>query len=164
MNMYETLDAEYFDEEIAKLIIKDNNKSAEKNIHRAIHSPSYRVSERELEIALTLLQYDNDIRNKALILSIKKNRLDFVKHLVEKEVNIYENEHNALFFSAENCYLEIVEYLLSFYKISKAIKIIKNYHTMMNILLKKDISKYPLLIQFYRELGIDLFDMIEKEY
>lgn len=92
-----------------------------------------------------------------------KTHLEIVKILIEN--GAYVNYNKIFRISIAKKHDIIVDYYLSFF--SKDLKFILHGEeirtVLLKYLLKKDLSQYPKLILIYREFGIDLFDLLEKE-
>lgn len=90
--------------------------------------------------------------------------LDGIKILVERGANIYANDNYAI----RNCIdkPDIINYLLPLYR-RKELKKIFLIGSIRNPILKfvksGDVKLFPLLISLYRDYGVDIYDMIEKE-
>lgn len=61
---------------------------------------------------------------------------------------------------------KIINFILSYCDDNELKEALMNLTFRKNMecyLLKRDLSQYPVLVQIYRELGVDLFDLLEKE-
>lgn len=103
--------------------------------------------------------------DEALKLSVYNGNLSFVILLITNGANIHAENDYSLRVSIAYPYYDIVFYLAEFYSVEKFKMFIdKSFlEEMLEDLLKKDLSKHPILVQVYREFGIDLFDLLEKE-
>lgn len=126
---------------------------------------------------LSIVQYlieNYDIKSyqTALYKSAKNGHLEIIKLLVEKNVHIHAENDFALRVSVENDHLDVVKYLLTLYS-NDTIVYILNYNTyddlynsklFLHFLTRNNPTEYPSLIMGFRNIGIDIFDLIEKEY
>lgn len=95
--------------------------------------------------------------------SIHYGQLEIVKRYVENNDNlelyllrsaIMQNQHH------------IFDYLLPHYNSQQLKKILSKTtlsNKILHFIVQYELSKYPILILLYREYGIDVFDLIEKE-
>lgn len=87
--------------------------------------------------------------------------LDIVEYLINKCGNEYLY---GIWEALENDHIHIVEYIISNYSDK-----MKNnpdedeVYSICCILAKKDLSKYQSLVLFLREIGVDIYDLIENE-
>lgn len=87
------------------------------------------------------------INNETLIESVIENRLDIVQYLVENGVDIYHN-HDALYLSIINGYMEIFHYLIShysFYQLKKIREIDHIRNAMIGIRIVKEDHVWRLI-------------------
>lgn len=120
------------------------------------------------EIVKTLINYGADINNCAynlLNISAYNGDYEILTLLVKNGASIYSNNY-ALRVSVENEFVEIVVFLLSLYNVEELKTAFSNLDfrkSMLRYLSDKDLSPYQNVILAYRELGIDIFDLIENE-
>lgn len=124
--------------------------------------------------------YNMNTINGALIAGARNGHLEIVILLIKNGAKSYDD---ALRISACNGYVDIVRYLVSnganiivshfitdcIDSINTLLPFFKNKLTnslnkiTLERLLKSDLSKYQNLVNAYREKGIDVYDMVEKE-
>lgn len=89
---------------------------------------------------------------------------DIVEFILKNGANVHFNEDIALREAIEEQHNDIVKILLPLYKKEELQKLI-DYHNIknriLNFLLKN--PNHSILVEIYREYGIDIFDLIEKE-
>lgn len=91
---------------------------------------------------------------------------DGVKYLIKKGANIYSNDHYLLSRCFSNFMSDIFDFLIPRYGINELKNALMDEYIrkkMLEALLRKDVSKYKILIDLYREFGIDVYELIEKE-
>lgn len=93
---------------------------------------------------------------------------DIVSYLISKGANIHYNKDNEhiLLDSIEMKHFDIIDLLLPLYDKEEITEILKNEFIRNQLLLflsKRNIPNYPILINIYREFGIDLSDLLDNE-
>lgn len=93
--------------------------------------------------------------------------ISVIKFLIDHDVNIRYNDDGILRHSVLMNDLTKIAAILPYYKIED-LKLLLNDNNIRDkikrVLLKADLSQYTELIQVYREYGVDIYDMIDKEY
>lgn len=91
--------------------------------------------------------------------------LEIVKFFVEKKGDIHIDNDKALLNCAENNHSHVVKYLLTMYSEEEIMTVIKNdkENKILHFLAKNDLSEFQILIQKFRESGIDVYQLIEDE-
>lgn len=151
--------------DIVELLIKNNAELQEMNdnfLLLCIMGNKYKFVEIFIKNGANV-QFNND---EPLRSSAKRGFLEITKLLVNNGANICAENNGALYISCVKNHIKIVDYLLSCYSFSElknAFNDQKLINVMLNYLMKKDLSKYDMVVTVFRELGIDVFDMIEKE-
>lgn len=147
------------------------------------------VENGHLEIVKILINYVKNI-NDLHCIAIMKNYFDIFTLLQEKKIPnydillrtcIYYNCKEAVVFLLENgalisnnCLkislnrnnLGMIKLVLSYYnenELKDAINYDDNKNKLLSFLLKQDLTDYSKVINVYREYGIDVYDMVEKE-
>lgn len=128
-----------------------------------------RLRMKQCAILEYLIEIDANIHindEYALRSSVDNDCLFFVKVLVNNGADIHIHNNYPLYTSILEQKYDITEFLLPFYNKDDITKILHEpilRNRMLFFLFDKNITKYPIIIQVYREYGIDLFDLIEKE-
>lgn len=106
-----------------------------------------------------------DEKSYDIVLEVVRN-LAALKFVIKNGANIHYHNNAALEKSLVNEDDETILYLLSLYS-DKELKIMlmdkKLQDKMLKYVLKRDLSNYMRIINIFRELGIDIFDLLEKE-
>lgn len=100
------------------------------------------------------------------ISTVWKDNVEIIKFLIEIGIYINLFSYPIITDIIEYNSEKIFNYLLSLYNNDEIIIAINYFgfkEDLTKYLLKKDLSKYSRLVSLYRELGIDLFDLLEKE-
>lgn len=116
----------------------------------------------DLDMIAFLLEKGAFITDDLILEIIKNNQLSIIKFLIKKG---FWDLH-ALIVSVEHKKVEIIDYLLPLFdecELKKALGRPVFQKNMLNYVLGQDLVKYPVLIQIFREFGIDIFDIIENE-
>lgn len=105
--------------------------------------------------------YDNQ-KSLYLYYSTIYGHLDVINYLIEFNVFTYDE---VLLFSAENNHSKAVSSLLTLNREDEIKTAINNDNKkiLLKFLLRHNVTNYLYLINIFREKGIDVFDMIEKE-
>lgn len=147
--------------EIVKLLIDcGTNINAEDDL--ALQLSAYNG---HFEIVNLLLEKGADTHakdNYALRWSTRNGHLEVVKLLIKHGADIHAMNDQALLWSFDH--LEITSYLLSFYNDQEITMIIKlNKPKLLSFIMKNANSTYEKLIQGFRNIGVDVYDLIERE-
>lgn len=109
----------------------------------------------------------NALNDEALINSAIGGHVEVVKILIENEAHLHVNNNQPLLESLSRDHTDVINYLLSVYSDKGLKKMINNNDQIKNLLIKfimkPDLSKCERMINIFRESGIDIFDMTEKE-
>lgn len=106
------------------------------------------------------LQWNSPILDGAI------SKIEIFKLLIDNGANVYANEDSVLRVILIKDNHDITDYILSIYSFENLKRILKDEEIKIKILkfiTKRDLSKYENVINVFRELGIDVFDMVEKE-
>lgn len=103
------------------------------------------------------IHYDDDY---PLNRSIVGGYLEVVKYLVSYDCNI---KHWALLDCAKNGHVETIKYVLSMYSDDEIINATKDGDELLQFIIKHNPCEYPKLLEAFRNQGIDVYDMIERE-
>lgn len=155
---------------------------------------TYCAKHRRLKLMFFLLLKGATDLDGALICSTQQGDLGIVQFLIEhgadvRAVNIYalrygamkgflnvtyfliENgaikDPHALFYSIYYNHHNGVDYLLSIYSFEELKKDLKNDHLKriaIKYICKRGLNKYGTIINAFREIGVDVFDLLEKEF
>lgn len=108
------------------------------------------------------IHFDNEY---CFRISVEYGHFDNVKYLIKKKACITVFDNYMLQKCARLNHVEILKYLLPMYTQYQIKVSIKNdkRNDFLNFLLKNDASEYPTLVNGLREIGIDIYDMIDKE-
>lgn len=118
----------------------------------------------KLEIIAFLIE--NDFYDDDLTYAIENGYLESVKILVKCGVDIYGYIRYILTKCIECSDNRMLPYFVSIYSTDILKKELKNKNlkdTILEYIIKQDLSKYDILINIYREMGIDIYDMVENE-
>lgn len=126
------------------------------------------VERNYLDITTFLLQCNANLHinhDYVLLISAQKGYLDMVKLLIDSGSNINAQNDRALYNSLTTKNDDVTNYLLTFYSNDDMKKFIDNKELGSKLLkhVLRNTTKNEKLICLYREIGIDIFDMIEKE-
>lgn len=100
----------------------------------------------------------------SLHISAKKGHLHVVQYLVNNGALVRIDNDYALFVSMMYGQIDVTNYLLTCYPIDELKEVLLlNKSKIMEYMINLGLVNFPLLIQTFREMGIDLFDMIENE-
>lgn len=97
---------------------------------------------------------------------IDAKKIEITKYLIKKGAMIRFDNDYPLITSITNKWYIGINYLLLHYKIDKLKEVLLNdncKNKLLQYLLKCEINMNSFLIQAFRELGIDVYDLIEKE-
>lgn len=106
------------------------------------------------------------VYHNLLLININKAPLEIIQYVAEKCYHIHEDKYNILKTSILLKKDNIIDFLLPICSrelIKELLFSNRRRKEMFQFLKKRDISKYPILIEIYREFGEDVFDMLEKE-
>lgn len=127
----------------------------------------------DLDMVKYLSDRSNTGINNALLFSIVNGHLNVVKYLIEKGGDIHDED--VLITCAKHNKTEIMKYILQFFDKEIICLILESgsYYDnseghyfrkiLLEFLIRNNPSEYPKLIESFRSLGIDVYDMIEKE-
>lgn len=137
---------------------------------------TYCVKYGNLELVLLLISNEADIHfenDELLCISAELGEIEIVQFLIE---NGAKNNYTLLrclnprhiYMSYTKCTStdDVVDYLLSIYSKEELKEALFNHESktyLLKFIIKRDLSKYEKVISVFRELGIDVFDLIEKE-
>lgn len=150
------------------------------------------VENEQFEVVIFLLDNGANIHTDsdwALIGNIENISLKMIKLLVHYGIDIHatdglseedftpgpdldaffsRNKKNdwALYWSIKRRRYEIVNYLLTLYSVEEIKKAFSNEDlkdVLLKYVMKNDLSKYGNVISAFRELGIDIYDLVESE-
>lgn len=149
--------------EIVKMLIKV--------CHETHKREELRISavKNRLDIFTLLVDCGATIHHKndqLLIFCVINNRPEFVSLLLKKGAKVNTHTHMSLEISVERDYQDIIKILLLHYEIEelkKALLINKIKKIILTKMVNWNLSEYSILIQAFREIGIDIFDLIENE-
>lgn len=122
-----------------------------------------------MEIIKYLVKHGASVNNEALEESISRGFADITLYLIEMGADIYYGNHLALRYSLscdKYSMFSMLDFLLPRYEINILKNELQNQKTRKKILkylINRGPSRYPELVIYYRECGIDIYDMIENE-
>lgn len=131
--------------------------------------PLYRSAEHgNLEIVSLLIKNGANVHanhNKALYLSSFNNYPEIMVLLIKNGAKIRVKNNTVLKQVLRRNNEEMVNYLFTFYRKHELKYLLKGElsELVISFIIKRDLSKYDKFVTVYRELGIDLFDLIENE-
>lgn len=150
--------------EILKLIIKKINVNV--NNGQALYSA---INNGDIEMVKLLIEHGAKINrnfSSAIRTAIAGDHLDIIKLLIENEVDIHTHSNVILTISLTYSKKEVIIYLLFLYSTEQLKKILskdkKLFHYLLKYIIKENLVNHRI-VEIYRELGTDVFDLIEKE-
>lgn len=104
---------------------------------------------------------DNSERSNA-----EMDYCNIIEYLIKNGSDIHHNNDYLLRISIHNNFYNIIKLLLSEYgnELKEILSDEKLKTKLLKIIIDKNLTDNKKIIQVYRELGFDIFDMIEKEY
>lgn len=148
---------------ILKLLIKagaDIHYNNDYALREVVKCKSYKVCKFLIENNANINAIDDD----AIKRIVSGGDIYFVKYLLELGVDCKGKKCNSLRISLQNLRFKMAELLLSYYNIEELKIVFHEYHFYIeSFLAARDLSKHYNVIQALRELGIDIFDLIENE-
>lgn len=149
--------------DIVKFLIDKGSEVSDRILKYCIHHEN-------LEMVKYIYAKRADIHFNCDELLIYSSTIEIAKFLIENGADIYACNHRVLKeFSLikERYQLEIItDYFLSLYSEEKLKESLENEELkteLLKFILKRDLTRYGKVISVYRELGIDIYDLVEKE-
>lgn len=120
----------------------------------------------------TLVKYLIDIganvhakNGQVLMEAIVKDDFAMVKYLTDLGINIYANDDQFFNYCHVNEKTQMMKHILSLYPKQDIKRLIKyRLNDICSLLVKTDLSNMDNIVEVLREFGIDIYDMVEKEY